>query len=120
MRNLHTTVFAMMLLAGTLLTSCSYTADDYVNDMKELSEKTIENADKYTAEDWQKIGEEFIEINKKGAGVLKDLSREQMKELKKFSKKIKKEVPDLDESDFDEMMDKAGDAMKDFMDKLSK
>ena len=119
MRKLHTTVFAMMLLAGTL-TSCSYTADDYVNDMKELSEEAIENADTYTAEDWQKVGEEFVEINKKGAGVLKDLTREQMKELKKFSKKIKKEVPDLDESDFEEMMDNAGEAMKDFIDKLGK
>ena len=119
MRKLHTTIFAMMLLAGTL-TSCSYTAEDYVNDMRELSEEVIENADTYTAEDWQKVGEEFVEINKKGAGVLEDLTREQMKELKKFSKKIKKEVPDLDESDFDEMMNKAGDAMKDFMDKLSK
>ena len=119
MRKLHTTVFAMMLLAGTL-TSCSYTAEDYVNDMRELSEEAIENAGTYTAEDWQKVGEEFIEINKKGAGVLEDLTREQMKELKKFSKKIKKEVPDLDDSDFDEMMNKAGDAMKDFMDKLSK
>ena len=29
MRKLHTTVFAMLLLAGTL-TSCSYTAEDYV------------------------------------------------------------------------------------------
>lgn len=118
MRKLYTTIFAMMLLAGTL-TSCSYTAEDYVNDMKELSEEAIENADKYTAEDWQEVGEEFIEINKKGAGVLKDLTREQMKELKKFSKKIKKQVPELDDSDFDSMMDKAGDAMKDFMDKLS-
>ena len=69
MRNLKTTVFAMLLMGATL-TSCSYTADDYVNDMKKLSEETIENADKYTAEDWEKVGEEFIEINKKGAGVL--------------------------------------------------
>ena len=119
MRKLHSTIFAMMLLAGTL-TSCSYTAEDYVNDMRELSEEAIENADTYTAEDWQKVGDEFIEINKKGAGILQDLSREQMKELKKLSKKIKKQVPDLDESDFNEMMNNAGDAMKDFMDKLSK
>lgn len=118
MRKLHTTIFAMMLLAGTL-TSCSYTADDYVNDMKELSEEAIENADTYTAEDWEKVGKEFVEINKKGAGVLQDLSKEQMKELKKFSKKISKQVPDLDESEFENMMNKAGDAMKDFMDKLS-
>lgn len=119
MRKLHTTVFTMLLLAGTL-TSCSYTAEDYVNDMKELSEEAIENADTYTAEDWEKLGNEFVEINKKGAGVLKDLSKEQMKELKKFSKKIKKEMPDLDESDFEEMMNNAGEAMKDFMDKLGK
>ena len=88
--------------------------------MKELSEEAIENADTYTAEDWEKLGKEFVEINKKGAGVLQDLSKEQMKELKKFSKKIKKEMPDLDESDFEEMIDNAGEAMKDFMDKLSK
>ena len=119
MRKLYSTLFAMMLLAGTL-TSCSYTAEDYVNDMRKLSEEAIENADTYTADDWQEVGEEFIEINKKGAGVLEDLTKEQLKELKKFSKKIKKQVPDLDESDFDEMMDNAGDAMKDFMDKLSK
>ena len=119
MRKLHTTVFAMLLLAGTL-TSCSYTAEDYVNDMKELSEEAIENADTYTAEDWEKLGNEFVEINKKGAGVLQNLSREQMKELKKFSKKIKKEMPDLDESDFEEMMNNAGEAMKDFMDNLGK
>lgn len=109
----------MMLLAGTL-TSCSYTAEDYVDDMKALSEEAVENADTYTAEDWKKVGEEFVEINKKGAGVLKDLSREQMKELKKLSKKISKQVPDLDESEFNKMMDNAGEAMKDFMDKLSK
>lgn len=119
MRKLHGTILAMMLLAGSL-TSCSYTAEDYVNDMKVLSEDAIENADKYTAEDWQKVGEEFVEINKKGAGVLKDLTKEQMKELKKFSKKIKKQLPDLDDSDFEDMMDNVGDAMEDFMDKLSK
>ena len=119
MHKLQITIFAMMLLAGTL-TSCSYTAEDYVNDMKELSEEAVENADKYTAEDWQKVGEEFMEINKKGAGVLQDLTKEQLKELKKFSKKISKQVPDLDESNFNEMMDKAGDAMKNFMDKLGK
>ena len=119
MRKLHTTILAMMLLAGAL-TSCSYTAEDYVDDMKALSEEAVENADTYTAEDWKRVGEEFVEINKKGAGVLKDLSREQLKELKKLSRKISKQVPDLDQSDFEDMMDEAGDALKDFMDKLGK
>ena len=121
MKKLHTSIFALMLLAGTL-TSCSYTAEDYLNDMKSLSEETFENASSYTAEDWEKVGKEFMEINQKGAGLLKDLSKEQLKELKKMRKELAKKAPQLDNSDMeknlDKMLDKANDAMKDLMDKL--
>ncbi len=121
MKKLHVTALALMLVAGTL-TSCSYTAEDYVDDMKALTEETYENASSYTAEDWKRVGEEFVEINKKGMGVLKDLSKEQIKELKKMKKELSKKAPELDTSSFeenmDDMMDKANDAMKDLMDKL--
>ena len=123
MKKLYTSVFALILLAGTF-TSCTYTADDYMDDMKDLTEETRKNASSYTAEDWKKVGEEFVEINKKGFGVLKDLSREQLKELKKMRKEFSKKAPDFDDSDFedqlDDMMDKASDAMNDFMDKIKK
>ena len=123
MKKLYTSIFALMLMAGTL-TSCSYTADDYMDDMKALTEETRANASTYTAEDWQKVGEEFVEINKKGFALLKDLSKEQLKELKKMRKELKKKAPNLDDSDFedqlDDMMDKANDAVKDLMDKIKK
>lgn len=117
MKKLQISALALMLLAGTL-TSCSYTAEDYMDDMKNLTEETFENASSYTAEDWEKVGKEFVEINKKGAGVLGDLSKEQLKELKKMRKELSKKAPSIDSSDMDELLDKANDALKDFVDKF--
>ena len=38
--------------AGICLTACtSYSAQDYVNDMKNLTEETLKNASTYTEED---------------------------------------------------------------------
>ena len=121
MKKLHITALTLILLASTF-SSCSYTADDYVEDMRALTEETFENASTYTAEDWKNVSEELVEINKKGVGVLKDLSKEQMLELKKMRKSLSKNAPGIDTSSFEDNLNnifhKANDAMKEFIDKL--
>ena len=53
--------------AGMCFTACAgYSAQDYVNDMKSLTEKTLKNASSYTEEDWKRVGEEYRSINEKG------------------------------------------------------
>ena len=72
--------------AGICLTACtSYSAQDYVNDMKNLTEETLKNASTYTEEDWKRVGEEYRSINEKGKKVLENMTEDQRKELEKFS-----------------------------------
>lgn len=114
--------FVALLLAGSMLTSCSeYTAQDYIDDLKELTETTAENASSYTKEDWQKVAEEFKEINEKGAEVCKELTEEQAKEIKKIKKELMKEASDFDseelKKELENMADKAGEALKELFSK---
>ena len=68
--------------AGMCFTACAgYSAQDYVNDMKSLTEKTLKNASSYTEEDWKRVGEEYRSINEKGKKVLEDMTEDQRKEL---------------------------------------
>ncbi len=70
--------------AGICLTACtSYSAQDYMNDMKTLTEETLRNASTYTDEDWKRVGEEYREINEKGKKVLQDMTEEQKKRIGK-------------------------------------
>ena len=67
--------------AGICLTACtSYSAQDYVNDMKNLTEETLKNASTYTEEDWKRVGEEYRSINEKGKKVLENMTEDQRKE----------------------------------------
>lgn len=109
---------AALLLTGSMLASCNeYTAQDYLNDLKELTETTAENASSYTQEDWKKVAEEFKEINEKGAEVCKNLTEEQLKEIKKLKKDLMKKSADFDseelKEELEDIADKASDALKD-------
>lgn len=80
--------------AGICLTACtSYSAQDYMNDMKTLTEETLRNASTYTDEDWKRVGEEYREINEKGKKVLQDMTEEQKKNWKSFRKKCRIKPP---------------------------
>ena len=106
-----------LLLAGFLFTSCQYTAGDYVDDMKALTKKTVQNASSYTAEDWKEVAREYKELNEKGKQVLKDLTEEQREELKEWKEEMKKEVSKFDSKDlkeqFNDLVDQANEFVKD-------
>lgn len=110
-----------LLLAGALFASCTYTADDYVNDMTELTTKTIKNASSYTSEDWKEVAGQYKKLNEKGKKVWKELSKEQQKELKKMQKELMKEASEFDSSELKEqlndMVDQANDFIKDVLKK---
>lgn len=116
------TALLFAMAAGTL-TSCSYTTEDYLNDMKELTQETIKNAPDYTAEDWKKVGEKYQEINAKGAELLKDMTNEQRKELKKLQKELSKKAGEMDKDELkkqlEDFTEKADEAINDFLDKLN-
>lgn len=112
------THLAALLLTGGILMSCNnYTAEDYIDDLKELTETTAQNASSYTKEDWEKVAEEFKEINKKGAEACKNLTEEQLKEIKRFKKELKKESANFDSEEFkkelEKITDKASETLKD-------
>lgn len=114
--------FIALLLAGSMLMSCNdYTAQDYIDDLKELTETTARNASSYTKEDWKKVAEEFKEINEKGAEVCKNLTEEQAREIKKLKKDLVKEASDFDseelKKELEDMADKAGEALKNIFSK---
>ena len=88
--------------AGICLTACtSYSAQDYVNDMKNLTEETLKNASTYTEEDWKRVGEEYRSINEKGKKVLENELKKQfddiMEQANDFVNDIKQQLQDLKE-----------------------
>lgn len=109
--------------AGICLTACtSYSAQDYMNDMKTLTEKTLRNASTYTDEDWKRVGEEYREINEKGKKVLQDMTEEQKKELEKFSEEMSDKAAEFNHEElkeqFNDFMDKANDFVNDIKEGL--
>lgn len=97
-------------LAGMLLVACSsYSTQDYVNDMKKLTEETLRNASTYTEEDWKRVGEEYREINQKGKKVLKEMTEDQKKELEKFAEEMEDKA---EEFNHDELKEQFNDLMK--------
>ena len=86
---------------GMCLTSCSsYSTQDYVNDMKKLTEETLQNASTYTEEDWKRVGEEYRKINQKGKKVLEDMTEDQKKELEKFAEEMGDKAAEGTDSEF--------------------
>ena len=95
---------------GMCLTSCSsYSSQDYVNDMKKLTEETLQNASTYTEEDWKRVGEEYREINQKGKKVLEDMTEDQKKELEKFAEEMGDKAAEFNH---DELKEQFNDLMK--------
>ena len=121
-RTLLTTAWLLLMGAG-MLTSCSYTAEDYLDDMKELTEETLRNAPQYTEEDWKEVGRKYQEINAKGGELLKDMTKEQRKELKKMRQELTQKAAELDKEDIkkqlNELVDKADEALDNLLEKLN-
>lgn len=121
MKKMISGIFAL-LLSGSMITSCKheYTAQDYINDLKELSQKTADNATSYTKEDWKKVMDDFNAINKKGMKTCKNLTEEQMQEIDNLKKNLMKESKDFNnelKDNINDMTEKAGDAIKKVLDK---
>jgi uncharacterized protein YpuA (DUF1002 family) len=64
--------------------------------LKELTEETAENASSYTKKEWKEMASELKKINAKLSNACKDLTDEQIREIKKLKKKLKKELADFD------------------------
>jgi len=114
--------FVGLLLTGSILMSCNeYTTQDYIDDLKELTETTAKNASSYTKEDWKKVAEEFKEINEKGVESCKNLTEEQKEKIRKFKKELMKEATDFDSKELKEELeniaDKTGRTLKDIFSK---
>lgn len=106
MRKSLLTRAAVMLLSCSLLISCGkYTAEEYIDDLKDLMEETAENASSYDADDWKDVLEEFKEINEKAADACKDMTEEQAKEIKKLKKELSKKISNFN-------AEKAGESLK--------
>ncbi len=108
---------------GMCLSACSsYSTQDYVNDMKKLTEETLQNASTYTEEDWKRVGEEYRSINEKGKKVLENMTEDQRKELEKFSEKMSDKAAEFNHEElkkqFDDIMEQANDFVDDIKQQL--
>jgi len=108
---------------GMCLSACSsYSAQDYVNDMKNLTEETLKNASTYTEEDWKRVGEEYRSINEKGKKVLENMTEDQRKELEKFSEEMSDKATEFNHEElkkqFDDIMEQANDFVNDIKQQL--
>ena len=108
---------------GMCLSACSsYSAQDYVNDMKNLTEETLKNASTYTEEDWKRVGEEYRSINEKGKKVLENMTEDQRKELEKFSEEMSDKAAEFNHEElkkqFDDIMEQANDFVNDIKQQL--
>ncbi len=113
------------LIAGCSMVSCtSYSAEDYMNDMKTLTEETIRNASDYTEEDWKRVGEEYRAINEKGKKTLERLTDEQKKELEKYAEEMADKAAEFDHEElkvqFEDIMDQADKFIDGIMQQIEK
>lgn len=109
--------------AGMCFTACAgYSAQDYVNDMKSLTEKTLKNASSYTEEDWKRVGEEYRSINEKGKKVLENMTEDQRKELEKFSEEMSDKAAEFNHEElkqqFDDLMQQADGFINDMLEEI--
>lgn len=116
--------FALAIgFAGMCFIACAgYSAQDYVNDMKSLTEKTLKNASSYTEEDWKRVGEEYRSINEKGKKVLEDMTEDQRKELEKFSEEVSEKAAEFNHEElkqqFDDLMQQADGFINDMLEEI--
>lgn len=113
------TILATLLCAACcVLASCGrYTADDYIGDLRELTEKAVKNAPSYTKEDWEQVAEDFRRLNEKGAEACKDLTDEQAREIGKLKKELRKKAAAIDgktlKNALEDLTKQADEALKD-------
>ena len=112
--------FLFALLVGCFaLTACQPTAESYISELKDLVEKIAEEGSEYSEEQWEKISQEFDELLKK-AEELEGLTEEQKKEIAnlkgKFSGAMMKGGFDKLMKDASKELEKAGEAIKGFLD----
>ena len=118
MKKLSKLTFALGF-ASLCLTACtSYSAQDYVNDMKALTEETLQNASTYTEEDWKEVGEKYRSINEKGKKVLEDMTEDQRKELEKFTEEMSDKAVEFNHEELKEQFNDLMQQADDFIDKV--
>lgn len=120
-KRLFRNILTLLMTSSIFLACNEYTAQNYIDDLKKLTETTGENAASYTKEEWKKIAEEFKRINGKAAEACKNLTAEQKKEIRKLKNKLKKEVADFDsdelKKELGDMADQAGETLKGILSK---
>lgn len=114
-------ILSIVMTSCILLACNEYSAQNYIDDLKKLTETTSENASSYTKEEWKKIAEEFKRINRKATEACKNLTAEQKKEIRKLKNKLKKEVANFDsdelKKEFGDMADQASETLKGILSK---
>lgn len=111
-----------LLLAGLFVfSSCQPSAENYIGDMKDLIEEVMEEGGDYTAEQWEKVSQEFEKLVQK-AQELENLTDEQKKEILKLQAKfngvaVKKGFDKL-MKDAGKELEKAGEAIEGFLEGL--
>lgn len=105
--------------ASLCLTACTnYSAQDYVNEMKALTEETLQNASTYTEEDWKEVGEKYRSINEKGKKVLENMTEDQRKELEKFTEEMSDKAVEFNHEELKEQFNDLMQQADDFIDKV--
>lgn len=122
MKNLSKLILALFITGCSLSACSSYSTQDYVNDMKKLTEETLQNASTYTEEDWKRVGEEYSKINEKGKKVLEEMTEDQKKELEKFAKEMGDKAEEFNHDElkeqFNDLMEQADDFINDMINEL--
>ena len=111
----------VLLAALFVFSSCQLFAETYLGDMKDLIEEVMEEGGDYTAEQWEKVSQEFEKLVQK-AQELENLTDEQKKEILKLQAKfngaaVKKGFDKL-MKDAGKELEKAGEAIEGFLEGL--
>ena len=114
-------LFFTLLIAAFALTACKPSAERYISDLKNFVEKVAEEGSDYTAEQWEKVSQEFEKLVQK-AQELENLTDEQKKEILKLQAKfngaaVKKGFDKL-MKDAGKELEKAGEAIEGFLEGL--
>ena len=108
-----------LVVAGFMLASCKYTSSDYVNDVKALTKKTVDNASTYSEADWKQVAEEYKALSEKGKEVWKDATAEQREELRQWNQEMMDEWTHYNSKEMNqkvgEALDKAAGKVKDVL-----
>ena len=102
-------LFFTLLIAAFALTACKPSAERYINDLKNFVEKVSEEGSDYTAEQWEKVSQEFDELLQR-AEELEGLTDEQKQEIMKLQGKFSGTMM---KKGFDSLMKDADKVIKD-------